>query len=153
MFYLIRPDLSFGWVDYLSKDMIAKYELDLEKIQWDDAERQFDEVTLRVAFRYGYAVSKGIAVDVSDLAPMEFLRTVLNIERRNAADLPGIELMEKLVPGWTEETRKLDERVAESHERTVERARAEFLENFAAEVKPELVEHWSQLGGPIPAAL
>lgn len=152
LLYLLKPDGSTQWVDFLNKRLIAEHEetLDFNKISWDLAERALDVATLDLAMRYGYKAPQGIAVDAGDLVPLDHLRRLLDINPDNnrLQDLPGRELMEALFgPGVKEHDRELDARVKESHDRAIAEARKELEEALEAPHQTELVDHWNALGG------
>ncbi|MBY6679925.1 hypothetical protein HQ312_02565 [Rhodococcus sp. BP-316] len=154
MYYLIRPDRTFQWLDFPRSTIELAQEngIDLGSIEWDPAERQFDEVTLRLALRYGIACSKGVAVGGVELVPRDRLVQLLRLNPAPSV-MPHEDLMEQLVPGWRESGRELDRRVAESLERTIDEAKAEYEAAMAVAPDPALVEHWRALGGAVPDPL
>ncbi|WP_099025895.1 class I SAM-dependent methyltransferase [Mycolicibacterium palauense] len=160
MYYLLKPDATVWWTD-ISEQMIARarrdhpeLDIDLGRLEWKRAERTFDAGTLNIALRKGEAVAQGLTVAAGALVPLDYYRDMVAIEARTSGrdltTLPHADLFEALMPGWTEQTRQLDNDVAKGQTRIVARAQQDLNNAFAEPLSPELVEHWQKLGGALP---
>lgn len=160
VYYLLKPDSTVLWSD-ISEYMIDRlvkenpeFKVDFTRFDWKPSERPFDAGLLNIALRYGAPTGDGLVVAGRDLVPLDYFRdmkAILDRElTRDSANVGHAALFEQLMPGWTEGTRELDARVAEAQRATVARAERDMLKAFAAPAKPELVEHWQHLGGPLP---
>lgn len=160
MLYLVKPTGEMVWND-LPAEMVleaaAEHGADLSQLGWQPAERRADETTVALALRYGTKCPTGIVLDgayvVKQHRPALLTQTHEQAARSNqAAFETGKALMERAIPGWTDNSRALDDRVNESHRRQVEAAQADVDQALARQdVNPDLVEHWLRLGGRIPA--
>jgi hypothetical protein len=161
MYYLIKPDGTVQWNDVpesilnqLVKDN-PDVDLDFGRLDRKPAERWFDAGLVNTALRYGTPVADGIVVGAQALVPLDYFRSmeaILDKEvERDSTNVAHADLMEAVMPGWTQNTRELDERVLESQKRTVERARRDMLKAFEKPIDTALAEHWQNLGGSIPA--
>ncbi len=156
-FYLIKPDLTFAWSDFLKKEHIEKYALDLDRIEWDPADRKFDETTLRIAFRHGYKVRSGIAIDMMDLADLLTFTQFYELSQRPTVrlnDLPVGRLMAQLDQDYARHNDELDDRIAEQREQGLRDAARKVEADLSdSEPKADLVAHWRSLGGWTPDQL
>ena len=160
MYYLIKSDFTVLWCD-VSEFMIQRLqkdhpeiEIDLRRLEWLPAERRFDAGLLNTALRYGVAVADGIAVSGQALVPLDYYRNmeaILHKEiERDSTKVPHADMFEALMPGWTQNTRELDDRVLASQRSTLDRAEREMVQAFSKPINPALSEHWQNLGGSIP---
>jgi hypothetical protein len=153
---MIRPGAPLQWTDTPSgtiKQLMAEHSIDLAKLDWQPANEPLaDSIMLELALRHGIPCSTGIAIAPEAFLPATRLMQLLKLKPVNSAKRPGGELMETLIPGWTEDRRRSDAAVNESTDRMVDEARRELEAVLAADVKPELVNHWRNLGGRLPPA-
>ncbi|AMY18944.1 hypothetical protein A3Q40_01554 [Rhodococcus sp. PBTS 1] len=155
--YRFRPT---GQVDYFDlylrtiRDLAPNFdEVNLDQLSWSDAERPFDEVSLRLALRHGHATGKGIVVDGTDLVVRDKYEQARAISPDRLSDpLPGDDLMEALSPGWQEHGRVLNKRIVANHVALVERFRVELETELATPPNTDLARHWSALGGMLPGS-
>lgn len=160
VYYLVKPDITVFWSDF-SEYMIDRlvkenpeFTVDFTRFDWKPSERPFDAGLVNIALRYGAPAGDGLVVAGRDLVPLDYFRdmkAILDRElTRDSANVGHAALFEQLMPGWTEGTRELDARVAEAQRATVARAERSMLKALAVPAKPELVEHWQDLGGSVP---
>lgn len=160
MYYLLKPNATVFWTDIsdFTVDRLVKDEgitIDYNRFPWEPAERTFDAGTLNLALRYGHATDTGIAVAGRYLVPLDHYRTMADLvkketQRPDPSTGPGAGLMEALMPGWTDSSRELDQRVLESTRQTAQRAERDMYAAFNKPMDPDLVEHWQNLGGALP---
>ncbi|MGX5653668.1 hypothetical protein ACWKWC_02730 [Geodermatophilus nigrescens] len=161
MLYLVQPDGRLLWEELFGQrelDLVRENpEADLMRLDWKPAERVFTDDTVRVAVRYGVACSGGIAVDAGPLVQLDRVALITRTSRdaRQAREqlAPFDALTERLIPGWTEHGRQVNERVDAATERAISGARKEEAEMLAAPVQDDLVRHWRSLGGHLPDPL
>ncbi len=157
MLYLLNPDLSMKWLDLPGRmvlDLARKGDIDLNKVEWDPAERQGTHTTTRLALRYGVPVASGIAVDAIDLThenrahdmAVLLAKSIAGREKLDSAD----QLMEALAPGWTKSGDELNERVDQSVKRSIREAAQDLEKKLETPVDSELMGHWASVGGFIP---
>lgn len=156
MFYLVRPDMGLQWVDLpvqTTLEIIEEHGGDLGEVEWLDTERRVDQYTVPLALRHGYACSAGIAVPGVVFhtvdRPAVLAKTYQDLVRAEAAVAGQDELMEALMPGWKASGEELAGEVQRSTEASIKKAQAAADALLAADPKPDLVEHWSKMGGSI----
>lgn len=160
MYYLLRPDITVRWSDvseYMIDQLVKEnpeFTVDFARFDWKPSERWFDAGLLNTALRYGAPAVDGLVVTGRDLVPLDYFRemeAILDREiKRDSVNVRHADLFEQLMPGWKNDTRELDERVAAAQRANVERAQRGMLKAFACPINPELAEHWQGLGGSIP---
>lgn len=166
MLYYVKPYGPLGWVATLGQEVIDLAEAtdkDLGTLGdwWEVSDRSATDDDVRVAIRYGSAVSGGIVVDggyiVTAQRPHELARLAAENVVRTAAynELPTVravdDYMEAVAPGWIQYGVDLDERVAESLRNSAREAEAEAAEEIAAVApRDDLMRHWVSLGGRLP---
>ena len=154
MLYLISPTAPLQWCNMPARstmELAREHGADLARLEWQPAERPYDTDLVRLAPRHGHPCSAGIVVDAGDVYTLGHAELI----RRSQADVEQAqenlrannELMERLIPGWTEHGRELDARIARSSEDAAARADREAEELLAGEPNPDLVSHWRGLGG------
>lgn len=157
MLYLIRPSHTVDWIDLPSKlvEIAQEHdEIDLAGLDWRRVEQfEFSSTVLRLGFRYGIPCSAGIVVRATDL--VSYAWALEAFERANKPtpciqDLPGQGLMEALMPGWAQHVHELDTEVAASAWSNFEKLGDDLAEELSKPVRPELVQHWRDLGGVVP---
>ncbi|QSZ51227.1 hypothetical protein EU811_22235 [Arthrobacter sp. TS-15] len=154
MFYLVRPDMRLQWVNLPVKttlEIIEKHGGNLDRVEWLDADRLVDQYTVLLALRHGIACSVGIAVPAVVFTtvdrPVDLAKTYRDLVRAESAVAVGDEVLEKVMPGWKASGEKLAEEVRRSTEDSIKKAQVDADALLAADPKPELVEHWSRIGG------
>jgi hypothetical protein len=160
LYYLLKPDTTVLWTD--APDSVVRPLIEkrpdavgnLENLGWKKADRRFDAGLVNIALRKGVAVPSGLIVSAGDLQPLDYYQQMQAIlvkeQQRDSAAVPHAGLMENLSPGWTEETRQLDDRVQASQVETVNRAKQGLIRALSAPVSDPLAEHWQNLGGGLP---
>jgi hypothetical protein len=130
---------------------MAHQDVDLANLEWQATDGTVPEgLMLRLALRHGIACSAGIAVPPEGFLPLTYIVQLIDLRKIDSSKLPGRELMEALIPGWTEHTKQSDDAVNESLARTRREAGKDLERALAADVNPELVSHWRNLGGVVP---
>ncbi len=163
MYYLLKPDSTVLWSD-VPNSVVQRLVSErpdtvgnLQNLGWKKADRRFDAGLLNIALRKGIAVPSGLIVSAGDLQPLDYyqqMEAILAKERqRDSTNVANAGLMESLSPGWTEETRRLDDRVEASQVETVERAKQGLIRALSAPVSDALAEHWQNLGGALSPAV
>ncbi|MBF6522822.1 hypothetical protein [Nocardia farcinica] len=157
MLYLIRPPQTVEWIDlpHTLVNLVDEHpEIDLARLEWKPTESiGFHPTILRLALRAGKPCSAGIVMKGTDLVPYTWLLQLIEQSQKplpKLQSLPGADLMEHLIPGWSEQNRELDERVAQSLRDTIARARRELEEELDAPTADGLPQHWRDLGGALP---
>ncbi|MDZ5662348.1 hypothetical protein SFC79_11285 [Nocardioides sp. S-58] len=159
MLYRMAPHSPLEWTTFPSRDLkddVAKYNLDLDRLEWQQTEeRVFSDDLLRIALRHGVASQHALVVEAGhtvELGRSDTLRAHGLQSGELQADIRAKHgaLMEGLMPGWTASGEELDERVRESTDRAAREADDELAEVLAAPVDPALAEHWTYLGGRLP---
>ncbi|WKG13599.1 hypothetical protein QX204_34160 (plasmid) [Nocardia sp. PE-7] len=156
MLYLIRPQQTVDWVDlpHHFADVAAEYgEPDMALFNWGPVEQfGFHSTVVRLALRFGIPCSTGIVVRGTDLVPFTWLLDVAKLAETpvRSQDLPNEDLMETLMPGWKQESRNMDERVAAAMTAKATELREDLDEELNKPTVPELVQHWRNLGGVLP---
>lgn len=159
MLYRLRPPATLAWCDLPGRYVLtlaAEHNADLDQLAWEPTEsRAFSNDLLRIALRHGVATKSGIALDVQhtlDLGRADELRVLQQATDEAQAQLrtSNVELMERLIPGWTAAGDELDRRVREGTERVAQEADEDLKAVLAAPVNVELATHWANLGGRLP---
>jgi len=152
--YLVRLWADLQWADVphsVVDEIMATHDVDLSKLEWQATDGTVPaNIMLRLALRYGIACSTGIAVPPDGFLPLTHIMQLIDCRRIDTTTLPGTELMEAIIPGWSEHSRQFDERVNESMAQARVEAGRELQRALAVEPKPELIEHWRGLGGAVP---
>ena len=158
MLYRFRPTGASDWIDSIGRSdfaLIDQYNGDLDKLEWQPAERMLDEDTLRLALRHGRPSRFGIVVDPIDLVPLDHLRRIVQSHADLVAVRPEyratLAKMEVVFPGQLDEEERehqeLDAVIADS----IKRSRAELDEALKAQPIDSLVAHWLAVGGTLPS--
>ena len=161
MLYRLRPLTDVTWCDVPGStiDLAERHPgAELDRLPWLPAEaRPFSVDLLKIALRHGATTASGIALDAvhtADLGrPDELRRTHRAAEDAHAklrASSAG-QLMEQLMPGWTASGEDLDARIRTGTNNAIQEAKEDLAEVLAAPERPDLVEHWTRLGGHLPA--
>ena len=159
MLYRLRPKGPLEWTDFPGFrffDETVDAGADFDRLDWEPTtDRMFSQELLRIALRHGVTTTTGIVVyarHVVDLGRSDELRVLGMAGDEAQAELRRStgELMESLMPGWTEHSEQLDERVRQSMEAVAQEADEDFAEVLAAPVRPNLAAHWQSLGGTLP---
>ncbi|NIH84699.1 hypothetical protein [Amycolatopsis granulosa] len=160
MLYRLRPAATLEWADIPARttlDHAAEFNSDLDALTWAPAEtRVFSNDLLRIAVRHGVATAAGIvldavhAVDLGRGDEVRVTQLALDEAKERLRETTG-PLLERVMPGWTENDKALDDRHRESMESSIEEFEEDLAEVLAAPVQEELLDHWLQLGGRPPA--
>jgi hypothetical protein len=157
MLYLVRPDQPLTWIDLPASllEVATEQGADFATLDWQPAEASYDDVVVALALRHGVGCSSGIVLDGGvmslRLRPAELVRThqAASTAQAELSKSPG-QLMEHLLPGWTDSTNELNARVDQSANKVLNEAIAELNAAIQVPVKSELEQHWTRLGGRIP---
>jgi hypothetical protein len=159
MLFLVRPNLTLRWIELpasLLRDLQQQGGIDLADLSWQDSEGPLTTEAVRVALRHGVPCSVGIVVEaiyIIELGRADEIRETHARAQAAQDELrasPSGELMEAIAPGWGEQGRQLDERIAASAADVIAEAEEDAAQLLAAPVKAELLEHWRRIGGPVP---
>lgn len=159
MLYRLRPSGPLEWADFPGFrlfDEAVEAGADFDRLEWQPTtDRMFSRDLLRIALRHGVTTRTGIVVSarhVVDLGRSDELRVLGMAGDEAQAELRRStgELMESLMPGWTEHSERLDERVRESMQLAAQEADQDLAEVLATPVRPNLAAHWQSLGGALP---
>jgi hypothetical protein len=160
--YRLSPPNRLTWADVPSRGVIELVEEnggDLGGLEWREVEaREFSIDLLRLAFRHGSSACRdGIVVSalhVVDLGRSDELRLLSHEGTELHAELRGQQaFMEKVLPGWTAHGEELDRRITEGMEEAAREAEEDLAQELTAPPKPEVVAHWTALGGAVPDPL
>lgn len=159
MLYRLRPHAPLEWTDFPGfqlYDEAVEAGADFDRLDWQTTtDRMFSQELLQIALRHGVPTATGIVLSARhtvDLGRSDELRVLGMAGEEAQAELRRStgELMESLMPGWTEHGEQLDERVRQSMEAGAQEADEDLAEVLAAPVRPDLLEHWQHLGGTPP---
>ncbi|MFT3862034.1 hypothetical protein [Micropruina sp.] len=153
MLFRIEPTMRVTACTFLGKKDLAKFgsHPNFPNVFEPTTVGSPDRV-LAIALRHGVAITDGLAVDaypVFALGRPTELRKLRDDMMRNREQLrPEHEMVDRWlgVPG---ETQRLDAEMDEVIDRQIDEADTEADGYLAGAVKPELVEHWRSLGGPV----
>lgn len=158
MLYLIEPDGGMKWSNLPAQQVLTaarESDADLSLLDWEASERTLDEDTLRVALRHGVPCTAGLVIEaglVGEQGQAEHIReTHRDAQRAHAALQTQDALMENLLPGWTESGRELNARVDEGSESAAREAEGRAARRLNTSPDPALIDHWTSLGGELPA--
>lgn len=153
--YRVQPYGAVTWTDTPQTlvDLVLSEKMDLDRLEWQAAE-QPARIVLDMALRYGVPTSTGLAVGMhypGRVARPAMLRDLYRQLREHRAS-EAYQSAEAKVNAVTGEEyaaygRELDARVGESSARSIAEAEEEAAELYRSPVRPELVEHWTNLGG------
>jgi hypothetical protein len=156
MLYLIEPQGRVQWTDFpasSAREAVEKHGADLARLEWrSDTEKRISPDVLKVALRHGLACSTGIAIEaiyLIDLHRAEELRQSLRAVQQSHEQLEESngEFMERLLPGWKAEGRRLQAGIDQSTQESVEEAEENATALLDAPENPDLVAHWGRIGG------
>lgn len=158
MLYLVKPHGPMQWLDLPDKliELVAEQAKDLDQLDaWKPAERSADGVTLALALRHGTATGTGIALEGHYVFMQDQPAKLAELQPQSAAlrekMKPHDALTERLIPGWTEHGREVDQRVDESMQNSIDEARDELREALdGTEPRQDLQDHWVAIGGRLP---
>ncbi len=159
MLYLLKPGGDMAWIDMpatTTLDLAAKHDVDLARFEWLPAERRADATLTALALRHGTRCSTGIVLEGHFAAELtrraQLIESQAREPQRRASLASHDAQMERMMPGWTQHGRDLDAGVAASRTNTIAEIDAQLREWLAVSPKPELVERWTALGGPVPSS-
>lgn len=160
MLYLVKPDRTTEWSD-LPADIVIDHarrgEINLNSIPWEPAERSVDDTTLRLALRNGVPCDRGIVVNAVDVANHDraerLAAGLVNLQESGRALEAHDQVMEQLMPGWTDSGKKLDAEISESTRESIQEAENSLARRLEQKVDLSLAEHWLSLGGYVPDPL
>ncbi|MGW0810772.1 hypothetical protein [Nonomuraea sp. NPDC002799] len=159
MLYRLRPIATLEWLDLpgpYALEAAAKHGADLDQLTWRPTEsRTFSNDLLLIALRHGVATKSGILLDARhtvDLGHADEVRLGQQALDESQSQLHAShgKLMEKLMPGSTAINEDLADRIRVTSERAARDADEELAEVLAAPIRPELAQHWADLGGVPP---
>ncbi|MEU8635156.1 hypothetical protein AB0C38_23500 [Amycolatopsis sp. NPDC048633] len=158
MLYLLLPDLGMKWIDLPARMVLEgarKRKLDLGGLNWELSERRADDAIVGLALRSGLPCSIGVILDAGEVSVLDHPGDIRRAHAASAAAQEKLRvstgaMMENIMPGWTADTARLDELVAESAESAIARAEQERAELLALPIKEEVLEHWRKIGGKAP---
>ena len=161
MLYLLKPTRAIEWADVPAKmtlSLVEEHGADLARLGWEPSERRDHDALLSLALRYGVKCSTGLVLDGGYVSnhdhPAQIARAHRDASAARAALAQSDTFMDSIAPGWTEYGREMDERVDESVGRVYTEAQERAGQALAdREVDPELLTHWSALGGRSPVGL
>lgn len=153
MLYLVTPH-EVLWCDMPGQTTIrlaAEHDADLGNLTWLPTESPVPNTIVDLALRRGHPCSRGLVLDaglVYSLTQGDRIRRAQgDAQRAQQALRHNDQLIEQLMPGWTEHGRELDRRIAETSRQKADEADVEAAELLAGDPDPTLVEHWERLGG------
>lgn len=160
MLYRLRPLVDLTWCDVPGStiELAERHPgAELDRLTWLPTEAQpFTNDLVKIALRHGAVTASGIALDAvhtADLGrPAELRRTQQDVDDAQAkvrVSSTG-QLMEQLIPGWTASGEELDAQIGTSTDEAIREAEEDLAEVLNAPERPELVEHWTRLGGRLP---
>ncbi|MGP5376382.1 hypothetical protein ACTXM8_10360 [Brachybacterium alimentarium] len=153
MYYLITPPYSLKWTDSPARVVeVYRDRGDLGDLEWRDAEEpHLPALVIHLAMRHGDVCSKGIAFPMDYVSraerPAKLTSGLENIKTSEAKHAGNDQLMEALMPGWTEHGRQLMGQLEESNRQSVAEAEAEAAPLLEAPVRPDVVTAWASMGG------
>lgn len=158
MLYLVRPYGPMSWLDLPGKlvDLVIEQGKDLDQLDaWKPADRQADQTTVALALRHGTATATGIALEAHYVSVQHRPAELAELMQKSAALReklkPQDAVTERLIPGWTEHGREVDQRVEEAMQGSISEAQEELDRALdGAEPKQELRDHWQAIGGHLP---
>lgn len=155
MLYLLTPSLELLWNSMPEKTIeIAKqHGGDLGRLEWAIAEEPHSPATVvQLALRHGTECSRGIVFPawvVSEAERPQKLAQLTAESRQKSAEIEAStgSFMETVVPGWTENGKKMDKELVEAMRKSIAEAQEDADVVLNAPVIPELVSAWEQMGG------
>ncbi len=154
MLYQLRPDGSMHWISNLGPEvleLVDEYDADLDRLEWEEAERHVDRETLQLSFAHGRAGLHGVIVAARDLAPLDRLRRLLEVHAEAAPKRERyrkfLKENERLFPGAADMEAEADEEMAKGLNESITEAERELVQALEAEPDPGLEAHWKSLGG------
>jgi hypothetical protein len=159
MLYRLRPTATLEWSDLPGQTALEaadKHGADLDRLTWQPTEsRVFSNDLLCIALRYGIATASGIVLDAIhavDLGRADEIRLSQQTLDESESKLRASQgaLIEHLMPGSNAVGEKLAGRVHMTSGQAAREADEDLAEILAAPTKPELAQHWADLGGRLP---
>lgn len=143
MKYKIRPGAKMQWCEGLNSTVVRIMDEQgkaLSDLDWIDAEQELTPEILAIALRHGQIADDGIFVDMADVQTVNDVDSVLSA----AGELHRVHRENP----WMKD---LDEpgRLSEVSADTLKTVQGRVDRLLEADVKPELEEHWKNLGGSI----
>jgi hypothetical protein len=158
--FLVEPDLKLKWINLpvTTVQLVDLAGADVGALSWVGVtDKHVIEDVVRLALRHGYRCSRGIVVNaghVLDLKRPEDLRSTSAAARRGPNGVTGTDwLSRSSARVWTEQGRKLDERVKALTKESIECADRKRAALLAASVNSSLLEHWEHLGARVPTPI
>lgn len=167
MYYLIRPDLTALWtaddrlyqprsgtIQEFEEARTRALELPLE---WKPTEKPLTQEHAAIALRHGIPSPSGIIIDAGHFASIrsrdDIVSAHVDLQRsRQSPEMAANEaFMDHVLPGWREDSARLDAEIDEGTRSTVAKHQARIDELLSAPLREDLVKHWRGMGGVVPA--
>jgi hypothetical protein len=158
LLYLVTPSREVLWLQLpagITLATAAQNDWDLAHLEWAPSEQPFSEPILKLALAHGAMASNGLILEggfVAQATHGDRLRDSLQqLHNADAATAEGDALLEQLMPGRRAHRDRLDQAIDAQAEELIVEADDEARELIDAPPKRDLVEHWTSLGGDLPA--